>query len=103
MARYLILIFWGIVFIVVSVLLVRSMKPEAEPAQVIQAEHQRVIEPDLVEPQVVKVTYGDGLYHNPNCTWVGSDSRQMSLSRAIELGFKPCPFCIEEQDKPYKD
>lgn len=99
MIKYLILVFWVIVIVVASVMLVRFINPDDEPVQIDLTEHQKTIDPSsLIEPQLVKVTFGDSLYHQPTCTWVGSDSRQMSLSKAIETGFKPCPFCIEDDN-----
>ncbi len=97
MAKYLILAFWGIVFIVATVLLVRSTNPDEEPIQIIEIAQQKVNTPDLVDPKVVTVTYGDSLYHEQTCSSIGSDSRQMSLSKALELGFEPCPFCVENE------
>ncbi|MDP8240274.1 MAG: hypothetical protein P9X24_14385 [Candidatus Hatepunaea meridiana] len=49
------------------------------------------------EPDIVVVTAGDSLYHNPDCDWIGRGARRMSTENAIKKGFHPCPQCIDEE------
>ena len=97
MGKYLIVIFWGIVFIVVTVLVVRALRPDEERIEVMQEQYRYESDPsNIVEPEMVAVTMGDSLYHKPTCSWIGSRTKRMSSEKAIDQGFVPCPYCIEE-------
>lgn len=100
MIKYLMAIAVGVVLVLLAIFLLRSTDPEKQPEatddEFVTAIQDRSVNPgDDVEPQMVKVTLGDSLYHAFDCSWIGKLSKRMTKEKAEELGFEPCEQCME--------
>ncbi|MBT3231611.1 MAG: hypothetical protein HN356_02245 [Calditrichaeota bacterium] len=100
MIKYLIVASIGLVLIFLAIFMLRSMDPERQIEETddefVSAIQNRPSNPgSIVEPDMVKVTYGDSLYHDPSCSWIGKKSKKMTLEKAENLAFEPCSQCVE--------
>ncbi len=98
MGKYIVVIILGIAmvlaFIALNHILTRDVTEETS------ASYKRTVEVEtgaIVQPEMVKVTLGDSLYHKPDCDWAGSSAKRMTLKKAIKKGFYPCPQCFGEE------
>jgi len=97
LVKYIVVIIIGIAmvlaFIALNHILTRDVTEETS------ASYKRTVEVEtgaIVQPEMVKVTLGDSLYHKLECNWAGSSAKRMSLKNAIKKGFYPCPQCMGE-------
>ncbi len=100
MIKYLIVIAIGLVLVFLAVFMLRSIDPEKQSEETddefVTAIQNRPSSPgSVVEPDMVKVTFGDSLYHDPSCSWIGKTSKKMTLEKAENLEFEPCSQCVE--------
>ena len=103
--KYFVVIVIAIAFVFATYWFTKSLNPNksdlAEDKVYIESITNRPTElkdksQSLVEPKMVKVTYGDSLYHDLTCEWIGRNSQKMSLENAIEKDFYPCSQCMGE-------
>lgn len=98
MGKYVYVAMAAILFILVIIVL-NNMFIKHDKVETLNEEWKAKVESgDIIMPKRVKVTIGDSLYHDPTCAWVGSDSKSMSLEKAIEQGFHPCEQCLSGND-----
>lgn len=100
MSKYVLAAFWGIFFIIATILLVRYVKPKdtkstKETATIASGDVQANFDDSIEQLDIVIVTVGDSLYHAPFCSWIGEESQRMSMNKAKALRFYPCSQCIE--------
>ena len=97
MGKYLYYGFIGLLAVVVIVLVMRWLDVWTDDMAKVTDEHKPEAVLDRVaDPDVVSLTLGDSLYHDPECSWIGSGARRTSLKNAVERGFQPCPYCRGE-------
>jgi hypothetical protein len=97
MGRYLFIGFVGLLAVVVIVLVMRWLDVWTDDmAKVTDESKPEVVLNKVADPEVVAITLGDSLYHQPECSWIGSGAKRTSRKNAIEMGFHPCPYCIAE-------
>ncbi|MFH0765197.1 MAG: hypothetical protein V2A61_02120 [Calditrichota bacterium] len=95
MSRHIFLILMGILFVVIIEFAFRWLDRSTDELAEVTSKHIEEVSPEQISiPDVVAVTFGDSLFHDPSCAWVGSDSRRMSRKAAIEKFFQPCPQCV---------
>ncbi len=51
---------------------------------------------ELMDMDMVIVTFDDNLYHVKGCPRVRGPSEKMILRAAVRSGAQPCPYCIIE-------
>jgi len=97
--RYIIVLFWGLLFIVSSYIVVASL-PSA--SQLESAAMRFSIEPDDYKPsdslkasslEEVLISKKYGIYHRSGCSWAPAESKRCRLKEAVDLGYEPCPYC----------
>ncbi|NQT33713.1 hypothetical protein HQ587_00875 [bacterium] len=98
MGKYTVVIIIGIALIVAVLVLNRALQRGPDESSITYQKARKVQTGEIIEPEMVKVTIGDSLYHNPSCDWIGHGAKKMTLENAIKRGFCPCSQCIEEED-----
>lgn len=97
MYKYVVIIILGIAFIVVALSLNKIFKDKSEGESITLEYTEKVESGEILNPDMVRVTYGDSLYHDETCNWIGSGSKRMSLDNAKAKGFYSCPYCMPEE------
>ncbi len=98
MGKYIVIIILGVAIVAVVITLNSILTRDV--SEDTSASYKRTVEVEtgtIIEPVMVKVTFGDSLYHKPDCDWAGSDAKRMTLENAIKKGFQPCPQCMGEE------
>ncbi|MFH0765760.1 MAG: hypothetical protein V2A61_05010 [Calditrichota bacterium] len=100
--RYLIIIFWGLCFLVSSYVAVDSLPSSAQLERIAPRDRgetedlsndSNYITSDSTE---VIVSRKYEIYHRPNCSWAPVEGERISLKDAVSLGYEPCPYCSGE-------
>ena len=98
MGKYYYFAFVGIVAVVVLVLVFHWLNRRSdELADVTNRNNQEASSGTLVDPEILVVTLDDSLYHEPDCAWIGRESRRIPRKIAVDRGFRPCPQCINDE------
>jgi len=95
MGKHLFIGFVGLLAVVVIVLVMRWLDVWTDDmAKVTDESKPEVVLDKVSNPDVVTITLGDSLYHQPECSWIGSGAKRTTRENAVERGFQACPYCI---------
>ncbi len=53
---------------------------------------------ELMDMDMVIVTFNDNLYHVEGCPHIIGPHEKMIYKAAVKSGAKPCPYCIDEEE-----
>ncbi len=93
--KYYYIIFLGVAFIVASIVVVENTPSGFETQSIAQRELEDVPIDYSAGNEIVVVTLKSGEYHQPDCPWIEGKTKRMTVRKAKQSGFKPCPYCNE--------